>query len=251
MEFSVLASGSSGNCFYVSDKKNGILVDAGISCKQVCERLTSLGKDVSDIKGIFITHEHADHLRGAEVLHKHFNIPIYGTHETLENSGIKFKGIEKNDSVSIGNMKIESFSKNHKAANPVSYKIKEKKKTISVITDLGFVCKNTQEAINHSDFLCLESNHDIKMLENGPYPFFLKKWIRSDIGHLSNTQASLGVLEFAKPTLQTAVLAHLSENNNNPAVAKKSFSSLIKERSDLKPKIFVAQHAELSPLFEI
>ena len=244
MELSVLSSGSSGNCFYVESDKNGLLIDCGISCKQVLERMEIIGKKPENIRGIFITHEHSDHIKGVDVLARTFDIPIYATEKVIEDCFLcsdkhLVKEIGKNESVKIGDLTIEAFSKSHKALDPVSFSIINKKR-LSIITDAGFICKNIEENIKEADFLCLESNHDLNMLENGPYPIFLKNWIKSDIGHLSNMQASLGVLEYASSNLKGVILSHLSETNNNPKVALKTFSSLIKERFDLKPKVLVS-----------
>lgn len=244
MELSVLSSGSSGNCFYVESNKQGLLIDCGISCKQVLERMEMIGKKPENINGIFVTHEHSDHIRGIDVLARQFHIPIFATEPVVkecflcsENSLINEIG--KTESIRIGDLDIETFSKSHKAIDPVSFSIINKKR-LSIITDAGFVCKNIEENIKEADFLCLESNHDINMLENGPYPWHLKKWIKSDIGHLSNIQASLGVLEHASPNLKGVILSHLSETNNKPELALKTFNSIIKERQDLKPKVLVS-----------
>jgi len=247
MEICVLASGSSGNCFYIGDKKTkqGVLVDAGISSKQIVERLESIGRKTSSIKGIFITHEHSDHIRGADVFARQFNIPIFATKKTagscfLCSDDKLINNIKSNGSVELGGFDIESFSKSHKAVDPVSFSIYGKKK-VSIITDLGFCCKNTIKNVSDSDFLCLESNHDINLLENGPYPYYLKQWIRGDVGHLSNMQSSLCVLEHASPKLKYIVLSHLSKTNNSPEIAVHTFNSLIKERRDLSPKILISQ----------
>lgn len=244
MELSVLSSGSSGNCFYVESNRKGLLVDCGISCKQVLERMRIIGKSPEDIRGIFVTHEHSDHIKGIDVLARSFQIPIFATEKVIKEKFLcsdtnLIKEISKNESMRLGDLDIETFSKSHKAMDPVSFSIINKKR-LSIITDAGFVCKNIEENIKEADFLCLESNHDIEMLENGPYPWHLKKWIRSDIGHLSNMQASLGVLEYASPNLKGVILSHLSEINNKPEIALRTFNSIIKERQDLKIKASVS-----------
>jgi len=244
MEISVLSSGSSGNCFYIENKNNAILVDCGISCKQINERLNFIGKSPEKIKGIFITHEHTDHIKGVDVFARNFNVPIYATKKLIDEKFLcsqkdLLNELSMNETISIGNMEIETFSKSHKALEPVFFTISNGKK-ISIITDAGFACNNIIKHVSDSDFLCLESNHDIKMLEEGPYPWHLKKWIKSDVGHLSNMQASLCVLENAPHRLKNIVLSHLSETNNTPELAQQTFSGLIKERSDLRPNILVS-----------
>ncbi len=244
MRVSVLSSGSSGNCFYIENDDSAVLIDVGISCRKISERLFDLGKNTEKIKGIFITHEHSDHIKGADVFARTFNIPIFATRETARNcflcSNEKLVNeIKNNEIVDLHGIKIEAFSKSHKAVDPVSYNLFNGKK-VSIITDVGYASKAVSENIEDSDCLCLESNHDIKMLENGPYPYFLKKWILSDIGHLSNNQAGLCVMEHAKSKLKNIILSHLSETNNTPELALKSLKNFIKERNDLKPRVFVS-----------
>lgn len=248
MELCALSSGSSGNCFFIGDgKENGILVDAGISCKRIVERLGSIGKTADNIKAVFITHEHTDHIRGVDVFSRKFEIPVFATDKTLKNRFIcsnkeLINGIDNDEIMKFGGMQVEAFSKMHLASDPVSYVISlngkdGKNKRIGVITDLGNVCKNTSSQLRDLDFVFLESNHDIKMLEEGPYSWPTKKWIKSDIGHLSNTQAALGVLEHSSPKLKNIVLSHISENNNTNELAMKTFRGLLKERRDINPHI--------------
>ena len=255
MEVCALASGSSGNCFYVSNGNEGILIDAGINAKQICEKLNEVGKKASSVKAIFLTHEHIDHVRGTDVFARKFNIPIFVTKGTVENCFIcsennLVKIIKNNDCVNLFGMKIEAFSKSHHAADPVSYNVYFKRK-ISIITDAGYGCKNIRKHISGSDFLIMEANHDEKMLENGPYPYFLKNLIKSDVGHLSNRQAALCVLEHSSKKLKNIVLAHLSKINNNPALALKTFSSILKERIDVSPQIDLSIREEPTELFKI
>lgn len=252
MDIAVLSSGSSGNCFYVGNRKEGVLVDAGISCRQISERLGELKVPINKIKGVFITHEHADHIRGAEVLSRIYQIPVFATEKTAESFlGENVKIIENKDSTKIGSMEIESFSKSHQAADPVSFSFIDGKKRASIITDAGYACGNILREIRDADFLCLESNHDLKMLEEGSYPAYLKKWIRSDTGHLSNMQAGLAVLEHAPARLKNVILSHISRNNNTPSLALKTFNSLIKERSDLKIKTYAPEHGEMTEIFRV
>lgn len=246
MEISALASGSNGNCFYLRNRKNdsAILIDAGISAKKISERIGLLGRNADKLKAVFITHEHSDHIRGADVLARKLNIPIFATKKTIQNSFLcsdkdLINSIKNDEVVRIAGLSVEAFPKSHSAADPVSYNIKanNSKGVISVITDLGFCCNNTIDSVADSNVLFLESNHDINMLENGPYPYHIKKWIKSDTGHLSNLQASLCVLEHATRKLKHVVLSHISKTNNTPEMALHTFNSLIKERKDLKPKI--------------
>lgn len=254
MEICALASGSSGNCFYVENNSNAILVDCGISAKQIIERLHSIKKNPEKIKGIFITHEHSDHIRGTDVFSRKFSIPIFVTQRTSESCFLSsncdlINFIKNNETIKLGGMEIEAFSKSHKAADPVSFSIFKEKK-VSIITDIGYSCNNVLKNINDSDALFIESNYDEDMLLNGPYPHFLKKWIKSDIGHLSNDQSARSVLENADSRLKYLVLSHLSKNNNTPEIALKSFK-LLKERKDLNPKIFVSERDRISKIVRL
>ncbi|MEK6856209.1 MAG: MBL fold metallo-hydrolase [Nanoarchaeota archaeon] len=258
MRVCALASGSAGNCFYIEKGNSAVLVDAGISAKTINERLNAMKLEANKIKGIFVTHEHIDHIRGVDVFARQMEIPIFATKGTIENGFLcsqeeLINRIKNNESVDIDGLRIESFLKSHKAAEPISFSVvdKEKNKIASVITDLGYSCKNVNDAISVSDFLFLESNHDIKMLENGPYPYFLKKWVASDNGHLSNKQAALAVLEYSNPKLKNVVLSHLSQKNNLPSVAIKTFRSLMKERNDVNSNISVSLNDIPTKLFSI
>jgi phosphoribosyl 1,2-cyclic phosphodiesterase len=244
MRFCALASGSSGNCFYVNNGDSSIIVDAGISCRRIFERLNLLGEDTSKIKGVFITHEHSDHIKGADVFARKFNVPIFATKGTIDNSFLcsdprLVNEIKGGETIKLGGMDVEAFSKPHKAEEPVSFSIRNGK-MISILTDIGHASKEVIDAVKESDALVLESNHDLKMLEEGPYPYFLKSWIKSDIGHLSNLQSGLCVMEYGDSKLKNIMLAHLSEANNTPLLAYSTFSSLIGERTDLHPKIDIS-----------
>ena len=255
MEVAALASGSSGNCFYVENEGKGILIDAGISSKQIVERLKALKKNPEKIKGIFITHEHSDHIRGVDVFARQFRVPIFVTKPTAKSAFLcksrdLIKHIKNNETIAIGGMKVEAFSKSHNAADPVSYSIWNGKK-VSIITDVGYGCDNVISNVSDSDFLFLESNHDEIMLERGPYPYFLKQWIKSNNGHLSNLQAALCVLEHSKSKLKHVVLSHLSKTNNTEKLAMETFHHLLKERKDLNAKVSVSTREVQTPLYKV
>jgi len=244
MKVAALSSGSCGNCFYVSHNGDALLVDVGISCKQVEERLAMLGESAEKIKGIFVTHEHTDHIKGADVFARKFNVPIFATKGTIDHGFLcsdeaLINEIKSNETLKVAGLSIEAFSKFHDAAQPVSYTIRNDK-TLSIITDVGHACRNVIENVHESDFLILESNHDLRMLEDGPYPYFLKQRIGSNLGHLSNFHSGLCVLEHGTRKLKNIMLAHLSEINNVPQLAFGTFSSLVKERLDLKPNILLS-----------
>lgn len=258
LEVCALSSGSSGNCFLASNGDNSILVDAGISCKKIEERMISINKDVKNIKGIFVTHEHSDHIRGIDVFSRKFNVPIFATKKVIEQSFLCSREelifpIKKEENLVIGGMEVFSFSKIHKAIDPISFTIVDNKsgKKASIITDAGYACENIIENISISDALFIESNHDPEMLENGPYPYFLKKWIGGDTGHLSNMQSALGILENAKSKLKNIILCHLSEHNNTPQLALNLHRTMIKNRYDLRPKIFASAKTSASEIIKL
>lgn len=255
LEVSALASGSSGNCFYVGNETSAVLIDVGISAKQVIERLLKVGGKPEKIKAIFITHEHIDHIKGSDVLARKLNVPIFSTKDTAKKGFLcsnpeLINWIKEDSVIQIDKLKIEAFSKSHSAANPVSYSILENKK-VSVITDAGHACKNINGQISNCDFLFIEANHDEQMLHSGPYPKFLKAWVSGSEGHLSNRQAALSVLEFASPKLKRIILSHLSRTNNSPEIALQTFTKIIKERHNFFPEIHVSIKENPTQLFKV
>ncbi|MCX5888804.1 MAG: MBL fold metallo-hydrolase [Deltaproteobacteria bacterium] len=257
MKIAALASGSAGNCFYIEDDRSetAVLIDAGISTRQISLRLALLGLTAEKIKGIFITHEHADHIKGADVFARKYQVPIFATKKTIDSCLLcsdksLIEPIKNTDVIKVGGNQVQAFSKIHKAADPISYTIFSNKK-VSVITDAGHACHNIIEQIKAADFLCLETNHDPEMLKNGPYPAFLKKWIAGDNGHLSNVAAGHCVLEHASQKLTNIVLSHLSSTNNTPDLALATFRSIIARRSSFSPKVHVSTQHNPTKLFVI
>ena len=181
MRFVSIASGSSGNCIYVGSENSHILIDAGISARRIEQGLNEIGLKGSDLDGIFVTHEHSDHIRGLGVLARKFEKPIYGTRETLEEieratSLGKFDTslltpVLPDTEMDVGDLTIRPFRVDHDAANPVAYRIKQGRKSVAVATDMGHYDQYIIDNLQNLDALLLESNHDVRMLETGPYPY--------------------------------------------------------------------------------
>lgn len=235
MQVHVLASGSTGNAVFLDFKHTKILVDAGISTRRIKNSLAELGVSIEELDGIMITHEHRDHVSGLATMTKKYNVPIYASMNTWGSMYCRDLLPEEcckvlTKSLHVGEVKIEPFSISHDAADPVGFRFFSENLKYSVVTDLGFVSDEVRKAIALSDILVLESNHDIEMLENGPYPWHLKKRILSNRGHLSNYDAgwTLARLE-KKPTMQV-FLAHMSKKNNDPELAMETVSTILTEQ---------------------
>lgn len=229
MRFVSIASGSSGNCIYVESENTHILVDAGISNKRIECGLNELGVKAAELDGILITHEHSDHIKGLGVLSRKHHVPIYGTKETLErikNSSTTgempeevFRPISADCDFCIKNLTIKPFSIHHDAANPVAYRVQHGKKSVAVVTDLGKYDQYTIDCLQGLDALLLESNHDVKMLQVGKYPYYLKRRILGDYGHLSNETAGHLLNYLLHDNLKGIFLGHLSQENNYEELA--------------------------------
>jgi phosphoribosyl 1,2-cyclic phosphodiesterase len=261
MKVCALASGSSGNCFYVENEfhgmNQGFLVDGGISCKRICERLAQIGRSEDNVKAILVTHEHSDHIKGIDVFTRKFNVPVFATKATFYSRFIigndKLRHEIKNDETfKLIGLNISAFSKSHLCADPVSFSIKDKNnKTLTIATDVGYACQNINDAVADSDFLCFESNYDERMLDEGFYPWPTKKWIKSDKGHLSNTQSAACVIENARKKLKHVMLSHISQNNNTPEKASETHSYFFKQRAGFNPTLSISSREICTPLFKV
>lgn len=219
MRYCAIASGSNGNCYYVGSSEGGILIDVGISCKQIERRMANVGVLPNAIQGIFVSHEHSDHIRGVSVFARRYQVPVYITEGTYRASRLNLpeallKFIQPDDEVVLNSLKIQSFSKQHDAAEPCSFLISKGQNKIAVITDVGTACENVIKAVQSAEILFLESNYDEEMLENGPYPYFLKRRIAGSHGHLSNKSSLQLFHTHGSPRLKHLILSHLSAKNN-------------------------------------
>jgi len=227
MRCTILASGSKGNCVYLEGTSGALLIDAGLSTKEILQRMKEASIDAGQIDAVLVTHEHGDHIRGLDVLARRLDIPVYGTGGTLDDflhhRRTSDKPIDSHvcryrELFEIGDFSIEPFETSHDANQPCGYIIREDDLTFGYCTDTGIVTPDMLGLMRHCDALVLESNHCPDMLQNGPYPESLKRRIRSKRGHLSNPAAAKCLQALGKDAPQI-ILAHLSEINNTPARA--------------------------------
>ena len=231
IEICALASGSNGNCYYIGNEQDAVLVDAGISTKKILLRMEESGLQSSKIRGIFISHEHSDHVHGVRVLSKRLGVPAWFTQKTLES--LKFgeqpelvQIFTPDKAIKIGSITIHPFLKNHDAAEPCSFRIEHDGWHIGVFTDIGEACKRVIHHLHMCHALFIETNYDEKMLWDGFYPIYLKTRVASAVGHLSNVQAFELIRDHAGPELVHVLLSHLSGENNRPELAEECFKSL-------------------------
>ncbi|WP_316833092.1 MBL fold metallo-hydrolase [Pedobacter aquatilis] len=249
--FTSINSGSNGNCYYVGNQHEAVLVDVGISCKEVEKRMSRLGLAMNKVKAIFISHEHSDHIKGLTVLSKKYNLPVYITPDTLRSSRLTLN--EQNiytfghlDTITIGELKISAFSKFHDATDPYSFTIEFNNVRVGVFTDIGSVCERLITQFKKCNAAFLEANYDTQMLQSGNYPYYLKRRISSGNGHLSNNEA-LALFQEHKPEYMSHILlSHLSKDNNDPALVENLFKNVAGNTY-----VGVASRYEESPVYYV
>jgi phosphoribosyl 1,2-cyclic phosphodiesterase len=235
MKFCSLYSGSSGNSLFVSHKDTNVLIDAGVSGVKISRSLHKIEEEGADLDALLITHEHRDHIMGAGIISRRFDLPIYANEKTWQAMSKDLGKIASHNQCVFSNdqpfeikdLYFQSFSVYHDAAAPVGFYCSDGDKKMSFLTDTGTVSEEIFNLIHDSDFVYLESNHDIHMLEAGPYPYYLKQRIRSDLGHLSNSLASKVALKLFASKTRKIILGHLSEENNHPDVAFQTTFALL------------------------
>lgn len=235
LSFSILSSGSKANCIYVSSNKTRVLFDCGLSTRETVKRLSNIGVEATSIDAVIVSHEHSDHVNGVPVFASRYKVPVYLSQITLKASCVlqKVEGaylnyFESGKSFGLKDIEIEPFSIMHDAADPVGFRISNDKQSIGIVTDLGCVTELVRHKTKKLDAIILESNHDLEMLQNGPYPWTLKQRIASRLGHLSNNSAAKLVEELSKDELnklQFVLAAHISEKNNLTSLAINSLES--------------------------
>ena len=232
-----LFSSSSGNCTLVTDGDTNILVDAGVSANRVVKALQAINLDICEIDGILITHEHSDHIKGVASLSTKYNIPVYANTKTFMSTADlygciyerNFKQIEAGKPFTVRGMEVYGFSTPHDSADSMGYTFLSDGGYMSVATDTGHISKSMLTNLSKSEIVLIESNHDVKMLKEGRYPYHLKKRILSDSGHLSNDNCAWLATQLAIWGTKRILLGHLSEQNNTPELAYNTAEKMLAE----------------------
>jgi phosphoribosyl 1,2-cyclic phosphodiesterase len=257
MRFSVLASGSGGNACYIETDHSRILIDAGLSCRELVRRLEVLGIKIDCLDAIVITHEHHDHIKGAGPISRRFKTPVYmndSTRKKVMNGLGDVPGhisFYTGESIKINDIVIDTFTKCHDATDPVGLVISSRGSRLGVITDVGRSTRMIEDRLRGCRALIIEFNHDEAMLEQGPYPLPLKRRIRGPEGHLSNSEAAELLETISHRDLRHVVLAHLSEKNNLPEKAFHSATNALKRCGMDMAEVLISSQDEPGPIREI
>ena len=259
MRFCPIASGSSGNCTYIGTDSTHLLVDAGLSGKRIEAALKQIdGPHAGKLSGILVTHEHSDHVSGAGVLSRRFNLPIYASpntwrfflrHGTIGKVAENLRKIViPGERTIIGDMELLPFDIPHDASQPVGYCLTSGKHKVAVATDMGYVTDTIRTLLRDTHILLIESNHDLEMLENGRYPRALKDRVKSSRGHLSNVAAGALLAEITADTCRHIFLGHLSEENNRPLIALDTVQNILIANDIKVNRLSVAERYEPSEM---
>jgi phosphoribosyl 1,2-cyclic phosphodiesterase len=257
MRFSVLASGSSGNVCYVESDDARVLIDAGLSCRETERRLRGLEVGPETLDALIITHEHADHIRGAGPLSRRYNLPVYINQDTLKSARRTLGNLKKpviiqtGDSLCVNDLLVETFTKCHDAADPMGLVVSSNGARVGLITDLGRSTRLVEDRLRKCHGLILEFNYDQKMLENGPYPLDVKRRIQGPDGHLSNRQASELLAALSHKGLVQVVLAHLSETNNSETKAYGEAGETLRRSGLADVPISISRQNSAGPLIQL
>lgn len=246
-----LNSGSNGNCYYIGNNNEAVLVDVGISCRELEKRMERIGLNLKKVKAIFVSHEHNDHISGVRVTSKKYKIPVFINESTRKGGRLEIEAnlldtFYAHQPVTIGSLEITAFPKRHDAADPYSFVVEGNKTKIGVLTDIGSVCEHVRNYFKQCHAAFLEANYDEVMLQKGAYPFYLKKRISSDHGHLSNAQALELFTQHKSEFMSHVFLSHLSKDNNDPELARKLFTSHAGQT-----EVIVASRYQESDVYEI
>jgi len=251
-----LGSGSAGNAYYFESDGTGLLVDAGFGSRETARRLEQIGRQLTNLQAIILTHEHYDHIRGAESVARKLSIPIYLTRGTLEASVIdpaetRTVIFENNTTVSIGELNVHTRRTLHDASDPACFVIEARDGTrVGIASDLGYVDDAVLRHLRGCDGLFFESNHDLDMLRSGSYPWSLKRRIMSRLGHLSNDDSMSALQRMMGADLKTLCLIHLSQKNNHASIVREMAAAMI-DRNGVQLELGIAAQFEATGVFEI
>lgn len=225
-----LNSGSNGNCYYVGNSEEAVLIDAGISCREIEKRMKRLGLTMGKVKAVFVSHEHSDHIKGIQTLVQKYKLPVYITDDTLTSGGLSLEkqyvsSFTAYNPITIGGLSVTAFPKYHDASDPHSFIICCNGITIGVFTDIGRPCEHVIKHFQQCHAAFLEANYDEELLEKGRYPYYLKRRISGGQGHLSNSQALELFTTYRPRWMSHLFLSHLSKDNNDPLLVRDMFSS--------------------------
>ena len=252
MKVIVLSSGSKGNTTYIETQTTKILIDIGNTCKYITEKLSTIGVTLGEINAILITHTHTDHIKGLKTFTNNYSAPIYITEKMHPKIPYvkQYKYIESS-LITIRDIKINIIKTSHDAEDSVGYIINNNDKSIVYITDTGYINKKYHPMLSNRDIYIMESNHDVEMLNNGPYPFPLRQRILSDKGHLSNHDSAKYIGDFIGPKTTNIVLAHLSHENNTPELAKETLLAKLQELNMTQIHIDIALQYQETEIIQV
>ncbi|MBV8208294.1 MAG: MBL fold metallo-hydrolase [Acidobacteria bacterium] len=263
VRFTVLASGSKGNCTVVGTERTRLLVDCGLSCRETFRRMRQMGEQPESLSAIVVSHEHSDHVQGVLVTAKKLRIPMYMTAATraawrrqvraerLEvPPDMRHESFEAGASFQIGDIAVSSFTIPHDAADPVGFTFRAEGVKMGIVTDLGYMPASVRHHVRGCDVLMIESNHDLEMLRTGPYPWAVKQRVMSRVGHLSNDSLAEFLAGEYDGGAALVILAHLSEQNNHPELARRSAETALGPRQTLmQNRLMLASQAQpLEPI---
>ena len=251
-----LGSGSSGNATFVATDEARVLFDAGFSCRQIQLRLEAIGEDYTKLDAVVISHEHSDHVQGLEVLVRKTGTRVLVSQPTAEKLTWKkaapvLEFFEAGRGFEIGDLAVETFTVSHDAVDPVGFCVSHGGRKLSIATDLGYMTDSVRYHLLESDLIVLESNHDLEMLKSGPYPWDLKQRVLSRAGHLSNTAVAEFLSQDWDRRARTVVLAHLSTNNNHPAIAEMDACGAISSVRANETRVIVASQGSSTPVLKL
>ena len=257
MKICLLASGSGGNSICVQNGSSSVLIDAGLTGKKIEERLRGVGFDPAGLQAVVVSHEHSDHIKGVGVLARRYGLPVWMTEGTLNASKKIFRGSERirvfenDEAFSIGDLSFQAFQLPHDAADPVNFSVTDGHSNVTIATDMGTVTQLVYQYMRRADLVIIETNYDRQLLMDGPYPWVLKQRINSTHGHLSNDGAAEALCNLAREGLKQAVLAHLSEKNNRPELARETCADMLQGQGIRSFPMSVAEQDRPSDIFVI